>query len=275
MNIIELLKDELPREKLNLVPRSWDLIGEIAIVKLDPEVRPYATLIGKAIVQIHKNVRSVYEKVGQVSGRCRLAKYKWIYGEKNTVTVHKEHGCRFKLDINKVYFSPRLSNERKRIADQVKDSERILVMFSGVGPYPIVIAKRKKVKIHAIELNPVAYQYAIWNVKHNKLSDKIVCIQGDVREEVPKLDKFDRILMPLPRGAKGFLDLAFEKIKSNGVIHYYSFTQEPELFKKPVEDLKAAAKKNNKSIEILKKVKCGQYAPGKYRVCLDVLVNEL
>ena len=76
----------------------------------------------------------------------------------------------------------------------------MLVMFSGCAPYPIVIAKNAKpAEIAAVELNPVAYDYAVENVKLNK-ANNVTLFEGDVNEVVPILHKkFDRILMPLAR----------------------------------------------------------------------------
>ena len=79
-----------------------------------------------------------------------------------------------KLDVKKVYFSPRLATERKRVADLVSDGEEILDMFAGVGPFPFVIAKEKSVDITAVDINEVAIQYLNENIKINKVKEKLI-----------------------------------------------------------------------------------------------------
>jgi tRNA (guanine37-N1)-methyltransferase len=86
---------------------------------------------------------------------------------------------------------------------------------------------------------------------------------------VPKLKrKFDRILMPLPKGGEKFLGLALKNVKSKGIIHFYTFEHEDEIYKAE-EKAGDACKKAGKRCKILKTVKCGQYSPRFYRVCAD------
>ena len=178
-----------------------------------------------------------------------------------------------RLDVEKVYFSPRMSSERKRVSESVRPNESVLVMFSGCGPYPLVIAKNSKAKeVYGIEINPIAHRYALENIKKNKM-EKVHSFLGDANKIVPKLKKkFDRILMPLPKGAEKYLPVALKYIKKNGFIHFYDFLHENEL-EKGEEKIISVCKKLKKSCEIIKTVKCGQYAPGAYRVCVDFKVS--
>ena len=153
-------------------------------------------------------------------------------------------------------------------------NESILVMFSGSGIYPLVIAKNTNCReVYGIEINTIAHKYALENIKKNKLENKIKLFLGDVNKAVPKLKmKFDRILMPLPKRGEEFLGLALKSAKSNGIIHFYTFQHEDEV--KNVEDLiKAACKKSWRRCKILRTVKCGQYSPRFYRFCADFIVN--
>jgi len=256
----ELLKNKLKKEDLKLVPNSFDVVGDIIILDLDKKLKKYQKLIAQTLLKVHKNIRVVVKKKGIHYGKYRLQRYKVIGGERRKETIHKENNVNIKLNIQTCYFSPRLGTERLRVASLVKAGEKILVMFSGVGPFPLAISKNSKVKeIYAIELNKKACKYAKENLKLNKISNiKLFC--GDVRKVIPKLDKkFDRILMPLPKGAKTYLDLALKVIKTKGIIHLYMFLQEDEIKKVKLEGFK-----------ILRRVKCGQYSPRLYRVCLDI-----
>ncbi|RLF94211.1 hypothetical protein DRN45_03815 [Thermococci archaeon] len=202
------------REKFEF---KFDLIGDIAIVE------NYNSSILK-----RKNVRSVYKKETNVDGTYRTRKYIYLAGEKNTETIHKEYGCRYMLDIEKVYFNPRLATERYRISEKVNNGERVLDMFAGVGPFSILIAKRKKVEVHSIDINPDAFHYLKKNIEINKVKNVFPYL-GDCRDIVKKLPYFDRIIMNLPKNSLEFMDTALSKIKKNGIIHLYSIEQKEEI----------------------------------------------
>jgi len=191
----DLLKGKLTKKELNLVPASFDVVGNILIFSDFPkELSKKEKIIGKEILKSHKNIRSVFKKTKKYSGEYRTPKLKLLAGEKSKETIHTENNTRIKLNAEKVYFSSRLSTERKRIFQQVKKDETILVMFSGAAPYPLTISKNTKAKkIIGVEINPIAHKYGIENLKLNKTKN-IILILGDVKKEGPKLKtKFDRV----------------------------------------------------------------------------------
>ena len=259
---------KLSSEDIDLIPKSFDVVGDILIFSDFPkDLIKKENLIGKYLLKKFKNIKVITRKIGFYKGKYRLAKLKIIAGEKRKETIHKESKCLLKLDVEKCYFSPRLSTERLRIAKQIKKNEEVLVMFSGVSPYSIVISKNSKAKeIYGIEINPTAHKYALENLKLNKINN-IKLFKGDVRKVLVKINKkFDRIIMPLPKGASSFLDLAFSKIKKNGIIYFYDFLPEQDIPDKAIEKIKRIKKR----FKVLNYVKCGQLGPRKYRVCLDI-----
>ena len=274
-NLKYYLKDKLAKKELELVPSSFDVVGDIMIFSEFPkELIKKEKLIGSIILENYHNIKTILKKTKKYSGRFRTPKLKAIAGENRKETVCRENGVLIKLDVEKVYFSPRMSSERKRIAELVKPNESVLVMFSGSGAYSLVIAKNTKCReVYGIEINPIAHKYALENIKKNKLENKIRLFQGDVRKILPKLNKkFDRILMPLPKGGESFLGLSLKHIKKNGVIHFYDFLREDEFYKAE-EKIRKVCLKLNKKFKILKVVKCGQYSPGFYRICVDFGVD--
>ena len=274
-NLKFYLKNKLSEKDLQLVPTSFDIVGDIMIFSDFPnELIKKEKLIGNTILQNYHHIKIVLKKTKKYSGKFRTPKLKAIAGEKKKETIHKENNVFIKLDVEKVYFSPRMSNERKRIADLIKPNESVLIMFSGSGVYPLVIAKNSKAKeVYGIEINPTAHKYALENIKKNKLNDKIKLFLGDVRKIMPKLNKrFNRILMPLPKGGEGFLDMALKYIKNKGTIHFYDFLHEDEFYEAE-EKIKKACEKLRKKYKILRIARCGQYSPGFYRICADFEVN--
>ena len=273
-NLKFYLKGKLSEKELEFMPTSFDVVGDILIFSEFPkELSKKEKLIGETILETYHHIKTVLKKTKKYSGRFRTPKLKIIAGEKRKETTHKENNVFIKLDVEKVYFSARMSTERKRISELVKPNESVLVMFSGCAIYPLVIAKNSQAKnIYGIEINPTAHKYAAENIKKNKMENKIKVFVGDVRKIMPKINKkFDRILMPLPKGGEDFLGLALSHVKKSGIVHFYDFLHEDE-FEKSHEKIKKACNDSKKKFRILDTVKCGQYSPGFYRVCADFKV---
>jgi len=268
-NLKSSVEQHLSKEELALLRRAFDIVGSIAILEIPPELENKERLLAENVLKFQKNVKTVVKKAGIHETEFRTQPMQYLAGVDTKETVHKESGVLLKLDIEKVYFSPRLSAERERIAKQVRPGEYVLVMFSGCAPYPCVIAKNSQAKeILGIELNPVGHKYGLENIRLNKIKN-VTLINDDVKSAVAKLGrKFDRIAMPLPKSAGDFLDSAFSSAKKGTIIHFYAFEEEGnfDVAKKRIMD---ACRKHNLKCEILKTVKCGQQSPSTFRICVD------
>ena len=287
-SIEEALVGELPENILELIPKSYDIIGKIAIVEFDQintitekNILFYKKKVAEALVRINKSVETVYEKLSEVKGRYRLKDLKIIYGDDNPETIHKENDCLFKLDVKKTYFTPRLVFERKRVSSSsFKKQETIVDMFTGVGPFSIQIAKNNDVKIYAFDVNPSAYKYLIKNIDINKIKGKIIPHNMDVKTLLnpnSKLGnylkhKIDRIIMNLPEQSVNFLDVAcFLMKKSSGIIHSYQFCEKPNPIKKGIENLSTILQKSGWYIEeILKSKIVKPFSPKSDLIVLDL-----
>ncbi len=267
------LEKSLSKKELALLRRAYDVVGSIAIVEVPEELRKKEKLIAETLLQSNKIIKTVVKKADIHGGTFRTQKMKYLAGQRTKETIYIENNVKLKLDVEKVYFSARSSNERKRIYQLVKNNELILVMFSGCAPYPCVIAKNSQPEeVIGIELNPIAHKYAEENIKLNKIS-KVKLYKGDVNKVVPKLKmKFDRILMPLPKGAEDFLDAALFASKKGTIIHFYEFLREKE-FKLARNKITKICKRNQLKCKILRTVKCGQFAPYVFRVCIDFRIE--
>ena len=274
-NLKDYLKKKLSKKELTFLRKSFDIVGDVAILEIPRELAKKQKIIARTVLDMHKNVNAVYVEQGGRTGKLRLQKMKWLAGEKRTETTCRENGISLRLDVAKAYFSPRISSERERIYKQVKKGETVLVMFSGVAPYVIEIAKHSKCKtVYGIEANRAAHKYAQFNAKLNKVEDKVKLHCGDVKIVIPKIrKKFDRIIMPLPKDAGRYLDLALRKTKPGGIVHFYDFLPEEEIPDAAKNKIMTAGQKLKKKIKILRIVKCGQLAPRAYRVCVDFRVT--
>ncbi|MEM1556890.1 MAG: class I SAM-dependent methyltransferase family protein [Candidatus Bathyarchaeia archaeon] len=227
MDLKEKLSGALSPQELKMLYRSFDLIGDIAILKIPKGLEDKSELIAQAVMQINKHVKTVLRQTSPISGEYRLRELTWLCGERRTETIHKEHGCIFKVDLAKCYFSPRLLYERIRIARQVKHGEVIVNMFAGVGCFSIIIARHSKPKkVYSIDINPEAVKYMKTNIILNKVEDIVEAIEGDSKDIIISRLRgiADRVLMPLPEKAYEYLDYALMALKpSGGIIHYYDF----------------------------------------------------
>lgn len=258
-------------------PRSYDIIGSkekaVAIVEIPEELKDKEKEIAEEILKRHKNVRSILKKFSERKGTFRTREYEFLLGDKNTEVIHIEHGCRLKLDPQKVYFSPREGTERARIANKVKPNETIMLMFAGIGSFAIMIAKKqsKVKKIISIEINPIAFEYMKENIRLNRLGEKIIPVLGDVKEKCKDwYGKCDRVIMPLPHEALKFLDIALACLKpKGGVIHLYLIEKEEDFQKKVKKIITGLKGKPKKKIDYETK-KILPYAPKVNKYCIDI-----
>lgn len=234
---------------------TYDLIGNIAIVKFDKlDSKEYKKKWGQEFLSMNKHIKTILEKADRIKGRLRIAKTRFIAGENERETVYTENGCKFKFNVDETYFSPRLSNERKLIADEfakkvTKSKNKILVMFAGIAPFPINIGKtlkhaNKKALIVSNELNRNASKYAAENVVLNKLEDCVNVIQCDAKNLPEKLKqaklptKYDFIMMARPNLRDTFLKTALKLSKSGTIIHYHGFGTEEKVLEEINKDAK-------------------------------------
>lgn len=222
-NIVEV-PDDL-REEL---PNSFDIIGDVLLVKLTDGLLPYKNAIGEALIRVTPNIRAAMLDSG-VKGDFRIRDLERIAGTGGSETVHKESGVRMLTDPAKVYFNPRLATERERVASLVADGEVVIDMFAGAAPFGTVICKCARPEIvYSIDLNPEAERFARRNAEMNRIGN-LVPMTGDARELIRELPDADRIVMNLPQTAEEFLNDALGKLKTGGTAHLHKIMERADL----------------------------------------------
>ncbi len=256
-------------------PGSFDIIGDIAILEI-PEGENEKKL-AEGLLKIHKNLKTIYMKEGERAGEFRLRKLRKLWGN-GPETIHREHGCVFKMDVTKTYFSPREGTERQRIAGQVKPGEDVLIMFSGIAPYGIAVAKKQPRvgHVYCIEKNKHAHKYAEENVKLNRMKYQVIPVLGDVRKRSKEFyGKMDRIVMPLPGEGYKYLPVAISCLKpGGGTLHFYYISMEKDMFSMPEKILETQAKMMGKKVKILGERKVLPYSPKSWKICLDCRISQ-
>jgi len=256
------------------IQRSFNVLGSVAIVNFSDNVKfADKKKFAKKILKDNPQIKTVLEKSGKFSGRLRKMETRYLAGKKNKEVLYRENNCVFRFNIDTTYFSPRLSNERKEIANEIKKGNEVFVMFAGVAPYSIVIAKNSLAKkVYSNEINREANKYAKLNVELNRVGEKVELINGDAKKVCEKLKlqkkRFDVIVMPRPNLRESFLKHAFDLSKKGTRIFYYGFCKVEDV-DKVVEMIKERAKLSKKKIKILKIKHAGEIAPYKIRVRVD------
>ncbi len=273
MNLKEALKEIIPSADLKQLTKSFDIIGDIAVTIIPEGLRQHELEIAQAILAIHKNVNVVLKRDGNYSGEHRTIPLAYIAGEKRTETLCREFGVRLLLDLEKVYFSVRSGTERKRVADLVGPDENVLVMFSGIAPYPLMISKYSRAAtITGIEINEFAHSYAVKNLRLNKVGN-ISLIHNDVIRAVDDTgEKYDRIIMPLPTNSEAYLECALRALVPDGTIHFYDFKCSCN-FETAATLISSQAELLGRKVVSSKIVVCGHISPQSYRICVDAVIE--
>src|SRR5271169_522164 len=146
----ESLRGVLDPAEIAELSSAFDLVGDIAIIKIPDALRSKQELIGEQILHHMKNVTTVLRQSSDVQGEFRTRDLELIAGEEKFETIYKESNCRFKVNLRGVYFSPRLSTERLRITELVREGELIFNMFAGLGTFSFIIAKTKRCVIDSV-----------------------------------------------------------------------------------------------------------------------------
>lgn len=271
----ELFAKRFGKENAKGILSSYEVIGDLAIIQVPKGMEPNQNEIGELLLKGERRVKAVFMKTGGRQGEFRITPLAHLAGENRTETEYTENGVRMRLDISKAYFSPRLGTERKRIMEAAKDGESVLVLFAGVGPFALEIAKaHPKCKVAGVELNPEAVRYFKENIKLNRLKNT-EAILGDAKKECSLrfASWADRIAMPLPMGAEEFLEPAFTAAKDGCTIHFYTMLKREAGTKEAKKRISSIAKKMHKKAEFLFEREVRPYSASTAQFAIDFRVS--
>ncbi len=253
---------------------AFDQIGDIIVIRIPDSLLSKKKVIGETLLKEVSTAKSVLYQSSDVSGDFRTRSLELLAGEDKTETEYKEFGCRFFVDVEKAFFSPRLSTERERIADVIRDGDTVINMFGGVGMFSILAAKNKKCTVYNIDINPVASQLCEKNISLNKLVGEVISLNGDAAQIVNDQlkEKGDRTLMLLPERSDEFLESAILATKNGGIIHYYSHIHADKKQDAPKLSEEHYLKVTNVKSEILGSKIVRAIGPRYYQTVVDVKI---
>ncbi|MBD3398454.1 methyltransferase domain-containing protein [Candidatus Micrarchaeota archaeon] len=272
----ELLVERFGEKGAKGVLSSYDVVGDIAIVQVPEGLRAHEAEVGELLLRGEKKVNAVWKKAGGREGEFRVTKLMHLAGEERSETEYVENGVRMKLDVRKVYFSPRLSHERKRVLGEVKEGENVLVLFAGVGPFALEIGKAcPHAKVVGVELNPEAIKYFEENIVLNKLGN-VEAVLGDAQKaaEGEFSGWADRIAMPLPMGAEEFLGAAFSAAKPGCIVHFYRMVDRKGGVEVLKERIRKAAEKAGREVEFIFEKEVRPYSAATMQIVIDFRTRQ-
>ena len=262
----------LPDELRDQLPTSFDVVGDIAIIRLPEDLIDHAKDIGDALMKALPRLRTVALDRG-VQGEFRVREVEVISGDDSTTTYHTEFGLRFIVDVSRVYFNPRLANERRRVSSLVREGEHVIDMFAGVGPFSVMIAKYSSPRtVHAIDLNSATIDLMKTNIEMNKV-ERVVPLLGDAREVIKDLPGANRIIMNLPHSAHEFLEDAAMALDQGGVIHLYFISERSES-DEFVKDLISRLREMDIDLDVARKEELKTYSPTMSVYSLDLVLTH-
>jgi tRNA wybutosine-synthesizing protein 2 len=261
---------DIPEHEKKFLPSGWQVLGDIVIVSLKKELKNRKEEIGKALLYLYPECRTVLLD-GGINGKIRQPVREIIAGEK-TETIHRENGCLFKLDAVRIMYSQGNLAERKRMSKSGK-GEIVVDMFAGIGYFSIPLAVRSKPKkIFAIEINPVAFGYLKENIRLNKVWDIIEPVPGDCAVVTP-CGIADRVIMGY-LNAYEYLEHGIRALLPGGILHYHEAVPEA-VERRPVGRIFEAAGKLGRRAEIMKVRRIKKYAPGVWHVVVDASFDSV
>ncbi|MFX1356498.1 MAG: class I SAM-dependent methyltransferase family protein [Promethearchaeota archaeon] len=280
-NLREKLDGIFTEYELNLLPRGFQTIGKIMILKLNPKLLNKRNIIAKKCLELIPSIKSVYLNLGKITGQYRTPeRIEFLAGDDNPIVEHKEHNIIYRFNITKIMFSKGNINERKLLTTFVRENEIIVDMFAGIGYFSLPIAiHAKPKKIFSIELNPDSYKFLQENIKLNHVEDIIVPIQGNSKEEVIKLSnngiRADRVIMGVFPAPKDYIKEALTVMRETGTIYHYEGIREKDNYLSLFKEFEDIAKTKNVKCELISKRFVKSYGPNLYHIVIDILAKKI
>ncbi|WP_310599363.1 hypothetical protein [Desulfobulbus sp.] len=274
MRLRSMLAARFPDIDPARLPGGFDRVGDIAVVSIVPELEPLAAAIGAVILDALPAVRVVARRGGQYGGTFRTRPLHIVAGERRLTTAHRENGVFLHLDLAQTYFSVRLAHERARIAALVRPGERVAVLCSGVGPYPLVIGRHSRAReVIGIEINPAAHALALRNLAANRAIRSVRFLAGDAGRMLPDLGhRFNRVLVALPHGGESLLLPAIDGLRPGGTLHFYDM-QAKRCHLAALAKIEAACRQAGRGWRSTGVTVCGHCGPALHRLCLEATIE--
>ncbi|KQC04937.1 MAG: methyltransferase [Methanoculleus sp. SDB] len=244
---------ELP-ERMPYRGRGYQMVGDIALIHGDlPTPADLNALVGWA------RPRGVIH-VGGYAGPMRIPVCTRLRGTGGVVR-HRESGCTFVLDPERVMFAQGNREEKARMASVSGKSERIADMFAGIGYFTVPCA-RAGAQVHAMELNPEAFFYLRQNIIENDVQGRVRAECGDCRDLLRGF--YTRVIMGHFDSPSMMTD-ALAHTGPGSTLHVHGTSPAEPAIRRAVREAGFAA--------VITERRVKKYAPGRWHKVWDVVLG--
>ncbi|MFW9915105.1 MAG: class I SAM-dependent methyltransferase family protein, partial [Candidatus Thorarchaeota archaeon] len=255
-----------------LRPRSFDVLGgKVVIIQLHDSLIAFSKAIAQALVDM--GFSSVYLRTSQVEGPFRLRHLQLLHGEPIERLIHKENGVNIVVSLKTAYFNPRLSTEHERVVRVAGQHERVLDMFTGVGPFALQLAKYRLASVDAWDINPDAIDCLRESISLNRINpNKIHTKIGDAKDLAEGMESeiFDRVLMNLPGQSVNYIHEALSACRKGGMIHYYRFGDTELSGSEVIDEFNHISAQYSFKTAHIRTHRVREVAPGRTLYCCDI-----
>ena len=229
---------DVPPEIRENLPRSFDVVGDVVLIRLPEEVRAYATAVGEALLSFVPGARIVGSDRG-VHGTARLRRIERLAGSGGWITVHHENHLSLEVDLERAYFSPRLAREHAAVADEVERGERVIDFACGVAPFGAHVVRDGRAReVVAVDANPDATALAHRNLERAGGGRAFRVVTALLESFAPSAGGCERAILNLPQGGVKYLAQVGATVERGGTLHYYERTGRSRFDDRPTELMK-------------------------------------
>jgi tRNA (guanine37-N1)-methyltransferase len=225
----------LPDEVRRSLPRSFDVVGDVVLIRIPDALRPHAPAVGAALLGFVPGARIVGLDLG-VHGETRLRRLERLAGGGPWTTTHHENGLALDVDLEGAYFSPRLAREHAKVASAVRLGERVIDFACGIGPFGAAIVHDPRAReLVAVDMNARATELAERNLRRAGPTSRFRVVTSTIEAFAPSAGACDRAILNVPHGGVKYLATVGATVASGGTLHYYELTERPEVDGRPDE----------------------------------------
>ncbi len=261
---------DVPEEIKSKLPKRWEQLGHVLILKIDDELEDWQEEIAVTYAKI-LDVDTVLRDTGGIEGQFREPVMELLIGD-NTETIHLENSIKYCLDAARIMFSSGNVDERIRMASVCEKGETVVDMFAGIGYFTLPMAAHSEpARIIAHEINPRSHKYLKMNSQLNGVGKIVEPVLGDCLDAEEGIA--DRIVMGYVGTTHEYLPKAMKILKDTGIIHYHETCPDRLMPDRPQERVIGAALKAGKSVEMMEMHTIKTYSPGVVHVVVDVAIS--
>jgi tRNA wybutosine-synthesizing protein 2 len=256
------------------MPRGYQRLGRVLLVRLPPELAPYGAVVGAAWQQ-ELGVETVLDHRGPIDGELRRPRLGWLCGTSAETEV-VEHGSRWRLDASRLMFAAGNRTERLRLARLVRPGERVADLFAGIGYFTVPAARaRPDARFVAVEKNPLAFDYLETNLRLNGVASRVRAILGDNRSVELDPAAFERVVLGYLPSSLPWIPRAVELLsRPTGSVHVHLVVDARGALRRAAEAVAAEVGRCGAALDAPPRAReVKPYGPGRTHVVVDAVVR--